>query len=121
METIKKMSLEEVNRNGKGIILNNNELKYIPIKNIINDKLSFIDRKKYNYIIENDRLYLEIDKIKILLSNKEVKEIVKIDEDSIFYLSYDYLIKYTLFKGETILLKNEEWNFNYKNKIFILD
>ncbi|MDD4705985.1 MAG: hypothetical protein PHS24_02060 [Bacilli bacterium] len=104
-----------------GIIYINDKDKQIELKKIIKDNLKFTKNARYDYKIIKNKLYLIIDNYAILVSNNDVKEIVKIFDDKIYYLSDNTLYEYSPNKGETKLLENKEWNFNYKNKIFIFN
>ena len=72
----------------------------------------------YNYIIENNNLYLNINNNKIKISNKEVSKVIKIVDDTVYYLSNDTLYMYNNLYGEVKLISNFEWNFNTTNMIF---
>ncbi len=48
-----------------------------------------------------------------------VKEIVYSTEDTVYYLEGDTLYYYNDSDGEVLVISNFEWNFNYKNMIFI--
>lgn len=104
-----------------GIIYQNGKLKNVSLNKIINNNLKFSNILRYNYYLDNHKLYLKISDYKILLSNKDIKEIIKIDNEKVYYLSNSTLYVYSPQSGEIKLLENNEWNFNYKNKIFIFN
>ena len=54
-------------------------------------------------------------KTNVLITNRNVSELVKVDGLNIYYISEDILYKYNPFDGEQALLKYSEWNFNHKN------
>ena len=89
-----------------------NELKY---------KDYFMDSNYiYKYFTKNNKLYLNIDNNNdILISNNKIKDIIYKDNNKVYYLVGETLYSYTLKYGEQPLLKDFEWNFSYKNKIFI--
>lgn len=119
---IKKEEVKVIGTEYKdGVLYINKKPELISLKKIIKNNYKFIKNEKYIYKIINNKLYNMIDDFKILISNKSVKEIVKIDNDQLYYLSKDTLYLYTPEKGEIKLLENIEWNFNYKNKIFIFN
>ena len=39
--------------------------------------------------------------------------------NDIYYISDDKLYVYSSFDGDKLLVENFEWNFNYKNIVFI--
>lgn len=105
----------------KGIIYDcGKELKESLTK-IINDNITFKYQKDYNYIIENDTLYLSYfdSKEKIKVSNNKIDKIVNINEDIIYYISKDTLYKYDLKDGDIKIIEFSEWEFNNNNMVFI--
>lgn len=90
------------------------------IKTLINKKQSFTYDTNYEYSLEDNNIYLNYkDKnIKTLIAS-DVKNIVKIKEDEIFYLKNDTLYRFSLNNGEEKLLSCFNWNFNYENIIYI--
>ncbi len=106
-----------------GIIYVNGEEKSITLNKLITSEESFIYKNLYHYSLENNTLYLTYldkeDKIKI--SNNKVKDIVYVNKDNVYYLVEDTLYKYNIQNGEIKLITYSEWNFNYKNLIFIND
>ncbi|MFA6753464.1 MAG: hypothetical protein WCR93_04280 [Bacilli bacterium] len=119
---IKKNSVKIISSKDKdGIIYNDEKEEKMALKKIINNNLKFTKKSKYNYKIIENKLYLGIDNYNILISNNEVKEIVKISDDKIYYISENSLYEYSPNKGEIKLIENKEWDFNYKNKIFIFN
>ncbi|MDD2409285.1 MAG: hypothetical protein PHD03_00985 [Bacilli bacterium] len=119
---IKKNTVKIIGSKDKdGLIYNNGKNKNVALKKIINNKLKFTKKVKYNYKIIKNKLYFAVDNYNILISNNDIKEIVKINDDKIYYLSENSLYVYSPNNGEIKLLENKEWNFNYKNKIFIFN
>lgn len=112
---LKKKKIEEV----AGMILEDNKLEEYKVSTIINKDLLFTKKENYNYQVIDNKLYLNIANKNILLTNNYVSKIVKIDDDSVYYLSNDYLYVYNLYDGDILLLNNFEWNFNNDNVIFI--
>ncbi|MBQ6687108.1 MAG: hypothetical protein IJN03_01125 [Bacilli bacterium] len=109
------------------------KMRKIKYKGIVNDKwqelsLGDFNKKKtftrknvYNYEVINNELYLKYldGNNKILLSDKTVKEIVAVENTTVYYLVDDKLYMYNYNYGEIKLLEYFEWNFNYKNMIYI--
>ena len=57
----------------------------------------------------------------MLVTNKEVKDIVKQDNEYVYYLVDDKLYVYSDEFGEILLLDYFELTFNYSNLIYIFD
>ena len=98
-----------------------NKKEEINIIYLMNGKNTLYKIKNDNYILEDNTLYLEILNYKIKVSDKKVKQIVYTSGKKVFYLSEDKLYQYEYLNNEELLLKNEEWNFNYNNHIFIFN
>ncbi len=101
-------------------ILNNGKWEKASIKTLINKKTEFTYQSNFNYELKNQDLYLNYQKknLKTLIASN-VKSIVKINDENIFYLKEDSLYHFDPIKGEELLLKYFEWNFNYENMIYI--
>ena len=54
------------------------------------------------------------------ISDKEIKEIVAALDNKVYYISGCSLYYYTEATGEVEVMTFFEWNFNYKNMIFIM-
>ena len=100
----------------------NNEWKDVSSKEL-NNGIKFKNDKKYNYKVINNKLYSYIDdeKYKTLITDLNVSYIVKEDNMSIYFLSKNTLYKYNPYEGLKKMMKYNEWNFNYKNMIFIFN
>lgn len=102
-------------------ILVNNKWQKISSQTFKNDKPTFEQDLPVSYILENNKLYIKVynsDNL-ILASSREIKQIVKIDNLDVYYISEDTLYKHNPIDGEKALLRYSEWNFNYKNMVFI--
>lgn len=117
-ESIKKIGTE--NKKGQ-IYTDNDNWEEISLNKLINNEYTFPIITKYNYQIIEDNLYLVIDENNILLSKNKIKDIVYINDNEVYYLVGDCLYAYSPRTGEVKLIENNEWNFNYKNMIFIFD
>ena len=113
--SIKKKKVEETDF----YILENNKLVKKNFLSIVNNSLVFNKDKLYNYEIINNKLYQVIDGNKVKLSNLNVNKIIKIDNETVYYLVKDNLYMYNNTYGEVLLLNNFEWNFKNTNMIFI--
>ncbi len=102
-------------------ILVNNKWQKISSQTFKKDKPTFEQDLPVSYILENNKLYIKVynsDNL-ILASSREIKQIVKIDNLDVYYISEDTLYKHNPIDGEKALLRYSEWNFNYKNMVFI--
>jgi len=111
-----KMKMRKVSY--KAII--NDEWKEVSLGDL-NKETTFSNKSVYNYEVINNNLYLTYltGKAKTLISNKDIKDIIYIEEDTVYYLVEDKLYMYNKEYGEVLLLEYFEWNFNYKNMIYI--
>ncbi len=84
-------------------------------------KTTFSRKSVYNYEVINNKLYLKYlsGENKILVSNKNVKDIIYVDNETVYYLVDDKLYMYNASYGEILLMTYFEWNFNYQNMIYI--
>ena len=104
----------------KSKILTKGKWEKASIKTLINKKKEFTYNSNFNYTLDNTDLYLSYQdkKIKTAIATN-VKNIVKIKDEDIFYLKDDSLYHFNPTQGESLLLKYFEWNFNYENMIYI--
>lgn len=106
-----------------GKIMKNREWEKVSITKLINEDYEFIDLVASSYRIEDNRLYrthYDSD-IKVLASNRKASEIVYEDQEGVYYLAEDKLYFYSPLKGEKLLMSYSEWQFNYRNMIFVFD
>lgn len=113
---IRKIGTEQ--KDGK--ILVNGNWEKISLNKLINNRYQFTTNEIYNYEI-SDGFYVSYYgcNAKKKISNQKVKEIVKIDKNSVYYIVDESLYYYSESTGEILLMRYFEWNFNYKNMIFI--
>ena len=71
--------------------------------------------------MKDNYLYKSVDRYKVKVSNQKITEIVRIINDTVYYLVDDTLYKYNEATGEEQLLKYKEWKYNYHNQIFIFN
>lgn len=110
----------EVTSDNNGALYFDKEWSNKPIKELKYKDYYMADDYLYDYFIKDKKLYLNINNsLDILISKKEIKDIIYKDNDKVFYLVDDTIYCYQYGNGELILLKDFEWNFSYKNKIFI--
>lgn len=118
---VKNKKTNIVSKNDFGIIYKNNKLEKIKIIKIINDNLKFTDDNYYDYIIENDNLYLKMKNIesKTRVSDLKIKNIVYKNNSEVYYIADDKLYKYDFIYGNQEVFTNFEFNFNYENMVVI--
>lgn len=117
----KKGIVSEIgNENKKGAIYDE-KWENISLNKLVNKEYKFTEKTIFDYKIINEHLYLDIDKNLILVTNNKVKEIIYTHQDEVYYLVKNVLFVYSPNSGEVKLLENSEWNFNYRNTIFIFD
>jgi len=109
--------------NKAGKIYYLDDFEEISINKLVNNTLSFTYDSLYHYKVVKNNLYLTYADSEMLTKVSDFTDghIVKISNDKIYYLKADTLYFYSPSTGNKILLKNFEWNFNYENKIFILE
>lgn len=105
----------------KGIIYQNGKQVKKSLLTISNNEKSFIYKNNYHFTLKDNTLYLSYldSKIMTKISNRNIKKIVNIDNDNIYYISESTLYFYNLKYGETKSITYSEWEFNYNNMIFI--
>lgn len=88
---------------------------------LANNKTEFIYDTIYSYKLIGDKLYQynKYNNKKVLVTNKSVKELVKENENEVYYIVDDKLYVYSNKYGEVLLLTYFELNFNYKNIFYI--
>ncbi len=112
-------TITNITRKNKGKILENNTWKDISINKLINHEYQFTTNKIYTYELQDNTLYQVINNHFIKVSKQTIKDIIKIDNDTVYYLVEDKLYSFNPLEGEQKLLSYFEWNFNYKNMIYI--
>lgn len=119
---LKKNKIRLINeKDNDGIFYKNDKKEIIPVNSLVKNPQRFTTYNVYNYELEENTLYQTIDNYKIKITNKNVETLVTIINDSVFYISEDTLYKYNYLEGETKILQNKEWKFNYQNAVFIFN
>ncbi len=95
----------------------------IGVNKLVYNDIYFKKTHLVNYELDNNNLYYHFINIndKILISDEVTGGLIRQNNDTLFYIDEDTLYKYDLYKGRVVLLKYFEWNFSFKNKIFIFD
>lgn len=88
-----------------------------------NERPIFNDTKPYEITLNDNHLYLQTfdGKTTVRLTDREVTELIIVDNLNVYYISGDILYKYNPYEGEIALLQYSEWNFNHQNMVFIFD
>ena len=89
------------------------------IKTLIANKTMFQKYSNYNYVLDDNNLYLNYNHQINTLVATNVKSIIKAFNEDVFYLKDDKLYHFNPTKGEELLLSYFEWNFNYNNMIYL--
>lgn len=116
----KKSEITTISKDGDAVFYDNAEIK-ISLNKLIKEKLVFTQENPYNYFLEKDNLYLKFNGETIRINTEDVKKIIKINNETIYYIANDTLYKYSFGKSPKKLLSNTEWNFISENQIFIFN
>ena len=118
---VKKKKINIVSKSDFGVIYKDNKQVKTKISKIINDNIKFTSNNYYDYVIENENLYLKIKNIseKIKISNLSIKNIVYQNNEEVYYITDDKLYKYDFTYGNQEIFSNFEFNFNYENMVVI--
>lgn len=102
-------------------IYNNGRWDSISTKKLMTKKYYFQSDSFINYYLENNNLYLRIDDKQKILIDKFVNTIIKTDNYKVYYLKNDTLYYFNINGNYKKLLQYSEWQFNYKDMIFIFN
>ncbi len=115
----KRMLIHNITNKNKGRILLEDKWESMSMNTLVNTEMRFTHLETVQYKLENDTLYSVVNEYQTKLSNKKVKEIISYDDTTVYYLVDDQLYYYNTVDGEVLVISNFEWNFNYKNMIYI--
>lgn len=115
----KRLLIDKITNNSQGKILVNGVWESSSMIRLANEEKEFTTGAPITYSLEDGTLYQIIHDYKIKISHQRVKDIVFHDASLVYYLVDDQLYYYTPNEGEVLVLSNFEWNFNYKNMIFV--
>lgn len=119
---LKKKTIKLLNeKDNYGLFLNGNKLEHVKVDTLVKNEKVFASEINNNYSLEDNTLYMNIDRYKLKVSNQKITEIVRIIDDTVYYLVDDTLYRYNEKIGEEQLLKYKEWKYNYHNQIFIFN
>ena len=114
------MKKEEIYKTDREILVDG-DWQNVSNQTIQAERPTFSEYLNVTYVLEDNLLYQSIpnkDEL-ILVSNRLVSALVKVNGLDVYYISGDTLYKYNPYNGEVALLKYSEWNFNYQNMVFI--
>lgn len=115
----KRLKFHDITKKNQGRILNNGEWEVIGMNALVNNDVHFQYKFNTTYELLDGILFKVQGDYKTKLSNQSVKEIIYVDESIVYYLIEDKLYYYTDSDGEVLVMRNFEWNFNYKNMIYV--
>lgn len=104
-----------------GKVLVNNEWQKKDIDELIKSEQTFKNEKKFYYEIAGKKLYLIQENLKTKLTNLDVDYIIDYDDNNVYFVSNGTLYRFKIDEGITKIMQYSEWNFNYKNCIFIFN
>lgn len=93
----------------------------ISLNKLVNQEYQFKQKQIHNYEVVDGQLYYLINETRILVSKEKIKAIVWQKEDVIYYIADNLLYSYSKATGEVKIVENNEWDFNFNNKVFIFD
>ncbi len=104
-----------------GFTYQNDKLTKVSMNYLTTKEEHFTFSSLYNYYINKNKLYLKYldNNESMLVSSKEITQIVSVTKDTVYYLVDDTLYFYNPLYGETKVLKYSDWQYNYDNMIFI--
>ena len=104
-----------------GFTYQNDKLTKVSMNYLTTKEEHFTFSSLYNYYINKNKLYLKYldNNDSMLVSSKEITQIVSVTKDTVYYLVDDTLYFYNPLYGETKVLKYSDWQYNYDNMIFI--
>lgn len=104
-----------------GLIYQNGKVSKVSMNYLTTKEEHFTDTSLYNYYLNKNKLYLKYldNNESMLVSSQKITQIVKVTEDTVYYLIDDTLYFYNPLYGETKVIKYSDWQYNYDNMIFI--
>lgn len=115
----KRLKFHDITKKNQGRIFNNGEWEVIGMNALVNNDVHFQYKFNTTYELLDGILFKVQGDYKTKISNQSVKEIIYVNESIVYYLIEDKLYYYTDSDGEVLVMRNFEWNFNYKNMIYV--
>lgn len=119
---LKKREIKVVS-NGESLKYYDGEWQDAEINQFIYNEKTFVKDSFYTYSLKDNKLYLHTygsDSL-IRVSDRKVRDILYSNDEIVYYVVGDSVYCYNMFDGEKLLMTNFEWNFSYKDKIFIFN
>lgn len=104
-----------------GKVLINNEWQKKDIDDLIKSEQTFLNEEKFYYEIIEKKLYLIQENLKTKVTNLDVDYIIDYDDNNVYFVSNGTVYRFKIDEGITKIMQYSEWNFNYKNCIFIFN
>ena len=116
---IRRRTIEIIGNENNGGRWYNNGWEDVSLVRLANENHLFVQNQVHNFTLINNQLYYLIKGYQKRVSDQNVKKIVYVYQDRVFYLVENILYMFSNETGEVRLIENSEWHFNYQNKIFI--
>ena len=119
---IKKKKISIVSNKDGGITYDNG-FKDLTIAKMVYNIYKFKFNDFVNYKLDDKTLYYNVynSDLNVKVFDGDVKDLVKVDGNTVYFVSGDSLYSYTYGEKVVLLLKYFAWNFSFDNKIFIFD
>ncbi len=115
-----RLAMRTISKDGMGKIYNQTDFEAVTLNSLSTSEKFFTVSSLGDFSIENDqKLYYKTSGTKVKITDEEVKAIIEQNGEEVYYLVQDELRYYNLYSGEKKILSSFEWNFNYKNMIYI--
>ncbi len=111
---------KKIYKTSNKVLINNKWLDISTYKLKQNEGL-FQNDSIFSYVIDNEKLYAKYLDYQIQISLLEAKMIVYQKDFDVYFLSDNTLYYYNPYQGLKKLISYSEWDFNYKNMIYIFD
>ena len=118
---VRRNNIELIGTEARGGRWYNNGWEDASLIRMSNNYSPFIQNKVHNFVLEDGNLYYLINDFKIRISDQDVKTIIYVDNNRVYYLVENVLYMFSSTSGPIRLMSNTEWHFNYQNKRFIFN
>ena len=118
---IRRSNIELIGTESRGGKWYNNGWEDASLIRMSNEQMTFVQTRVNNFDLIDGSLYHIINDFKVRISNQEVKVIIYMDNDRVYYLVENVLYMFSNTTGEVRIMSNPEWHFNFQNKIFIFN
>jgi hypothetical protein len=117
---IAKKKIKVSSKNGEAVFFDKIKSN-INVNKLYYNKILFKYDKLYNFLVFDNKLYYNYynSNKDIRVSDLDIKDIVTYGDDSVFFISGTKLYRFNTKEGIKLLADSFEWNFDYKNKIYV--